>query len=81
MGMTITEKILTKAAKKNKVTPGESVWLDVDVLMTHDVCGPPTIAIWKKEFGELAKIWDKQKLVNLSGPLHLYKKMFMQIEM
>jgi 3-isopropylmalate/(R)-2-methylmalate dehydratase large subunit len=63
MGMTITEKILTKAAKKNKVTPGESVWLDVDVLMTHDVCGPPTIAIWKKEFGELAKIWDKQKLV------------------
>ena len=31
--------------------------------MTHDVCGPPTIAIWKKEFGEKAKIWDKQKLV------------------
>lgn len=63
MGMTITEKILARAAKKLKVTPGESVWLDVDVLMTHDVCGPPTIAIWKKEFGERAKIWDKNKLV------------------
>lgn len=63
MGMTITEKILAKAAKKSSVTPGESVWLDVDVLMTHDVCGPPTIAIWKKEFGENAKVWDKQKLV------------------
>ena len=63
MGMTITEKILAKSANKNFVSPGENVWLDVDVLMTHDVCGPPTIAIWKKEFGEKAKIFDKEKLV------------------
>ena len=63
MGMTITEKILAKAAGKEKVTPGENIWLNVDVLMTHDVCGPPTIGIWKKEFGEQAKIWDKDKLV------------------
>jgi 3-isopropylmalate/(R)-2-methylmalate dehydratase large subunit len=61
--MTITEKILAKSAKKNFVSPGENVWLDVDVLMTHDVCGPPTIAIWKKEFGGKAKIFDKEKLV------------------
>lgn len=63
MGMTITEKILAKSAKQARVSAGENVWLDVDVLMTHDVCGPPTIAIWKKEFGEKAKIWDKEKLV------------------
>ncbi len=63
MGMTITEKILAKSAKKAKVTPGENIWLNVDVLMTHDVCGPPTIEIWKREFGENAKIWDKDKLV------------------
>ncbi len=63
MGMTITEKIFAKASGKSKVTPGESVWLNVDVLMTHDVCGPPTVAIWKKEFGEKAKVWDKNKLV------------------
>ncbi len=63
MGMTITEKILAKSAGKKTVTPGENVWLNVDVLMTHDVCGPPTIGIWKKEFGDKAKIWDKQKLV------------------
>lgn len=63
MGMTITEKILAKSAKRSHVNPGENVWLDVDVLMTHDVCGPPTIAIWKKEFGEKAKIWDKDRLV------------------
>lgn len=63
MGMTITEKILAKSSRKSVVTPGESVWLDVDVLMTHDVCGPPTIAIWKKEFGDQAKVWDKKKIV------------------
>ncbi|MFA3783627.1 aconitase/3-isopropylmalate dehydratase large subunit family protein [Melioribacteraceae bacterium 4301-Me] len=63
MGMTITEKILAKAAGRKSLTPGENVWLNVDVLMTHDVCGPPTIAIWKKEFGANAKIWDKNKLV------------------
>ena len=61
--MTITEKILAKSAGKDKVISGENVWLNVDVLMTHDVCGPPTFAIWKKEFGEKAKIWDKEKLV------------------
>ena len=63
MGMTITEKILAKSAKRAFVTPGESIWLNVDVLMTHDVCGPPTVDIWKREFGEKAKIWDKEKLV------------------
>ena len=63
MSMTITEKILAKSAKKKFVQPGENIWLNVDVLMTHDVCGPPTIGIWKREFGEKAKIWDKEKLV------------------
>lgn len=63
MGMTITEKILAKSAGRRSVTPGENIWLNVDVLMTHDVCGPPTIGIWKKEFGDKAKIWDKNKLV------------------
>ena len=63
MAMTITEKILAKSARKNSVSPGESVWLNVDTLMTHDVCGPPTIGIWKDQFGENADIWDKNKLV------------------
>jgi len=63
MGYTITEKILAKSAGKKSVTPGENIWLNVDVLMTHDVCGPPTIQIWKDEFGDKAKIWDKEKLV------------------
>lgn len=63
MGMTITEKIMAKSSGKDKVSPGESVWLNVDVLMTHDVCGPPMMNIWQNEFGTNAKIWDKDKFV------------------
>ncbi|MDH5682735.1 MAG: aconitase/3-isopropylmalate dehydratase large subunit family protein, partial [Spirochaetota bacterium] len=63
MAMTITEKILAKKSGRSKVNPGENVWVDVDVLMTHDVCGPGTIAVFKENFGENAKVWDKDKLV------------------
>lgn len=61
--MTITEKILAKHAGRNSVKAGENIWVNVDVLMTHDVCGPGTIGIFKKEFGENAKVWDKNKVV------------------
>jgi len=61
--MTITEKILAKHSGKKKVEPGENVWVDVDVLMTHDICGPPTFAIFKKQFGEDARVWDRNKVV------------------
>ena len=63
MGMTITEKILAKHAGKSRVEPGDNIWVDVDVLMTHDVCGPGTIGIFKQHFGKDAKVWDKQKVV------------------
>ncbi len=63
MAMTITEKILAKHSGKNETRPGDNVWIDVDVLMTHDVCGPGTFGIFKREFGANAKVWDKEKLV------------------
>ena len=61
--MTMTEKILARAAGKTSVEPGENVWVNIDVLMTHDVCGPGTFGVFKKNFGENAKVWDKEKLV------------------
>ncbi|VTS00325.1 homoaconitate hydratase family protein : 3-isopropylmalate dehydratase OS=Nitrospina gracilis (strain 3/211) GN=IIL PE=4 SV=1: Aconitase: Aconitase [Gemmata massiliana] len=61
--MTMTEKILARASGKGSVGPGENVWANVDVLMTHDVCGPGTFGVFKKEFGPDAKVWDKEKLV------------------
>lgn len=63
MAMTMTEKIVAKAAGRSHVTPGDNVWVDVDLLMTHDVCGPGTIGVFKKEFGANAKVWDKEKIV------------------
>ena len=63
MGMTITEKILAAHAKRETVRPGENVWVDVDVLMTHDVCGPGTIGIFKEQFGKGAKVWDQKKVI------------------
>ena len=63
MGMTVTEKILAAHAGKESVRPGDNIWVDVDVLMTHDVCGPGTIGIFKKQFGENAKVWDREKVV------------------
>ncbi|MFO0824079.1 MAG: aconitase/3-isopropylmalate dehydratase large subunit family protein [Gemmataceae bacterium] len=62
--MTMTEKILARASGKAHVDPGENVWANVDVLMTHDVCGPGTIGVFKKNFGgENARVWDKEKVV------------------
>ncbi|KAL9256645.1 3-isopropylmalate dehydratase large subunit, chloroplastic-like protein [Drosera capensis] len=61
--MTVTEKTLARASQKSKLSPGENVWVDVDVLMTHDVCGPGAFGIFKKEFGDNAKVWDREKIV------------------
>src|SRR2546421_670785 len=63
MAMTMTEKILAKHAGRDSVAPGENVWVDVDVLMTHDVCGPGTFGIFHLQFGKDAKVWDRNKIV------------------
>ena len=61
--MTLTEKILARAAGKDCVQAGDNVWVKADVLMTHDVCGPGTIGVFKREFGQNAKVWDRNKVV------------------
>ncbi len=63
MGMTITEKILARAANRSSVSPGDNIWVNADLLMTHDVCGPGTIGVFKREFGANAKVWDREKIV------------------
>lgn len=54
--MTLTEKIFARASEKPQLSPGDNVWVNVDILMTHDVCGPGSFGIFKKEFGENAKV-------------------------
>jgi len=62
MSTTITEKILARASGREAVSPGDNIWIDVDVLLTHDVCGPGTIGVFKREFGEEARVWDPEKI-------------------
>ena len=79
MGMTIVEKILAKKSGKDEVKPGENIWVNVDVLMTHDVTGPGSMAIFKKKkrvssvnfilqayiviFLEILKNWKEKELI------------------
>ena len=61
--MTLTEKILARAAGKSRVQAGDNIWAKADILMTHDVCGPGTIGVFKREFGKTAKVWDPNKVI------------------
>jgi 3-isopropylmalate/(R)-2-methylmalate dehydratase large subunit len=61
--MTLTENILARGAGKSQVAVGENVWVNADILLTHDVCGPGSIGVFKREFGEQAKVWDPKKIV------------------
>jgi 3-isopropylmalate/(R)-2-methylmalate dehydratase large subunit len=63
MGSTITEKILARASGRPRVDPGEHIWVKVDILLTHDVCGPGTIGVFKREFGAGARVWDPKRVV------------------
>jgi 3-isopropylmalate/(R)-2-methylmalate dehydratase large subunit len=61
--MTLTEKILARASGRDRVQAGDNVWVKADILMTHDVCGPGTIGVFKREFGKQAKVWDPDRVV------------------
>lgn len=61
--MTLTEKLLARAAGKSSVQAGDNIWVKADVLMTHDVCGPGTIGVFKREFGKDARVWDRNRVV------------------
>ncbi len=63
MAQTITEKILARAAGKEQVKPDENIWVMADILLTHDVCGPGTIEVFKREFGADARVWDSERVV------------------
>ena len=63
--MTITEKILARESGASLVSPGDNIWVNCGILLTHDVCGPGTIGIFQREFGKDAKVFDPEKIVIL----------------
>ena len=54
--MTLTEQILANRTSEGAVRPGDNVWVNVDKLLTHDVCGPGTFGVFENEFGANAKV-------------------------
>ncbi|MHC5075475.1 MAG: 3-isopropylmalate dehydratase large subunit [Planctomycetota bacterium] len=61
MSMTITEKILAKAAGKAQVKPGELIDANIDCIMCHDVTTPPAISMLEKR--GIDKVFDPDKIV------------------
>jgi len=61
MAMTITEKILAKAAGRDSVRSGELVDACIDIVMCHDVTTPPAITMLVEK--GIDKVFDKDKIV------------------
>jgi 3-isopropylmalate/(R)-2-methylmalate dehydratase large subunit len=61
MGMTITEKILARAAGKEEVRPGELINANVDIVLFIDVTGPPAASMLAEK--GMDKVFDREKIV------------------
>jgi 3-isopropylmalate/(R)-2-methylmalate dehydratase large subunit len=61
MGMTITEKILAKAAGKEKVVPGELIDAKIDIVLCVDVTTPPAISMLVEK--GIDKVFDPERIV------------------
>ena len=61
MGMTITEKIFARASGHRKVTPGQLVDANIDVVMCHDVTTPPAISMLVER--GIDRVFDPEKIV------------------
>jgi len=59
--MTLSEKIIARAAGAESVKPGEIVTCAVDLAMMHDSSGPRRAGKYLDDLG--AKVWDTSKLV------------------
>ena len=64
MAMTLAEKIVARAAGRERVMPGEIVTCAVDLAMIHDSGGPRRVAPILKRFG--VGLWDPSKVVLIS---------------
>ena len=61
MAMTLTEKIIARAAGEARVRPGDIVTCRVDLAMMHDSGGPRRIKPMLERIG--AEVWDLSKVV------------------
>ncbi len=64
MSMTLAEKIIARAAKRDVVRPGDIVTCTVDLAMMHDSGGPRRVDSKLRELQ--MPIWDRSKVVVVS---------------
>src|SRR5205823_10928582 len=57
MGMTMSEKILARAAGRDSVRPGDLLLAKIDFAMGHDLTIPPAGKIMREQMGA-QKVWD-----------------------
>ena len=63
--MNIVEKILARASGRDKVSPEDVIFANVDSVMLHDVSGPGVIKVFdklKKQGINVDKLWDSSKV-------------------
>lgn len=66
-GMTITEKILAKASGRDRVRPGELVWVNVHTIMTMDYLGKSTFDLFDS-LG-VPEVFNKDRVICVSDHL------------
>lgn len=64
MGQTLAEKIIARAAGRDRVVPGEIVTCRVDLAMMHDSGGPRRVKPILERLG--AGVWDPDRVVLVS---------------
>ncbi len=65
MGMTISEKIIARAAGQATAKAGDILWADVDAAMMDDILGP-RVEIAERMLELDAKVWNPDKVVIIS---------------
>src|SRR4030042_69063 len=61
MAMTISEKILAKAAGKRSVRPGDLIDAKLDVVLFIDVTGPAAVSMLQAR--GIDKVFDREKII------------------
>lgn len=63
--MNIVEKILARGSGRDKVSPDDVIFANIDKVMIHDVSGPGVIKVFdklKKQGINVDKLWDSSKV-------------------
>ena len=61
--MTMAEKLLAKASGNKYVQPGEVIFAQVDLAMSHDAIAAPVFKLFQSNFGDRTPLWDRSKVV------------------